>query len=104
MIYPAPSYLTGLVTEVNNQILLEIQKEYGDNTTAFKFNPIFTSLVQTWDEEYNHYGGTIFGIDKTNNRTVVFDQFKHGYNGVMAINEKEDLTSTKNIALIRGLK
>ena len=102
MIYPPPSYLTGLVTEVNETILLEIQKEYGDNTTAFKFNTNFTSLVQTWIEEYDEYGGTILGVDKANNQTIIFDQFKYGYNGLMEINEEEDLTSAKSIDLING--
>src|SRR5687768_18418418 len=102
MIYSAPSYLTGLVTEVNEQILLKIQEEYGDNTTAFKFNTNFKSLVQTWIEEYDEYGGTIFGVDKTNNRTTIFDQFKHGYNGVMELNEEEVLSSSKSIELISG--
>ena len=100
MIYPAPLYLTGLVAEVNEQILLEIQKEYGDNTTAFKFIDNFIGLVQTWITEYDQYGGTIFGVDKTNKQTTIFDQFKNGYNGVMEINEEEDLTSTKRIDLI----
>ena len=102
MIYAAPSYLTGLVTEVNEPILLEIQKEYGDHTTAFKFNTNFTNLVQTWIDEYDEYGGTILGVDKTNNQTTIFDQFKNGYNGVMEINEEENLTSTKSIDLANG--
>ena len=104
MIYPPPSYLTGLVTEVNESILLEIQKVYGDHTTAFKFNTNFTSLIQTWIEEYNEYGGTIWGVEKANNQIKIFDQFKNGYNGVMAINEEEDLTSTKSFDLINGTK
>jgi hypothetical protein len=102
MTYPVPTYLKGIVTEVNEPILLEIQKEYGENTTAFKFNINFTTLAQTWNEEFAEYGGTIFGIDKANNQTTIFDQFRNGYNGVMEINEEEDLTSTKSIDLIRG--
>jgi hypothetical protein len=102
MTYPVPTYLKGIVTEVNEPILLEIQKEYGENTTAFKFNINFTTLAQTWNEEFAEYGGTIFGIDKANNQTTMFDQFRNGYNGVMEINEEEDLTSTKSIDLIRG--
>ena len=102
MIYPAPSYLTELVTEVNDQTLLKIQEEYGDHTTAFKFNTNFTHLVQTWIKEYDEYGGTIFGLDKANNQTTIFDQFKYGYNGVMKINEEEDLNSTKSSDLISG--
>jgi len=100
MIYPVPTYLRGLVTDVTNQILFEIQEGYGNNTTAFKLNNKFTKLVQTWIEEYAEYGGTILGVDEANNQTTIFDQFKHGYNGVMKINEEEDLTSTKGINLI----
>ena len=102
MTYPVPTYLKELVTEVNEPILLEIQKEYGDNTTAFKFNTNFTTLTQTWIEEFDEYGGTIWGLDKANNQTTIFDQFKSGYNGVMEINEEEDLNSTKSIDLVSG--
>ena len=102
MIYPVPTYLKGLVTEVNEPILLEIQTEYGENTTAFKFNINFTTLTQTWNEEFAEYGGTIFGIDKANNQTTIFDQFRNGYNGVMEVNEEENLNSTKSIDLISG--
>src|SRR4051812_8266652 len=102
MIYPPPSYLTGLVIEVSAPIVLEIQKEFGDHTTAFKFNINFNNLVHTWNDEYDEHGGTIWGVDKANNQTPIFDQFKNGYNGVMEINEEEDLTSTKSIDLISG--
>ncbi|MBZ5857749.1 hypothetical protein [Flavihumibacter profundi] len=102
MIFPAPSYLTGLVTEVSEATLLEIHKQYGKYTTAFKFNTSFTSLIQTWIKEYDEYGGTIWGVDKSNNQTIIFDQFKNGYNGVMEINEEEDLSSKKGIDLISG--
>lgn len=102
MIYPPPSFLTGLVTEVSNEIHSRIQENYGDNTTAYKFNINFKSLVQTWIEEFNEYGGTIWGVDQTGNRTTIFDQFKHGYNGIMKINEAEDLNSTRSIVLISG--
>ena len=103
MTYPVPTYLNGLVTEVNEPILLEIQKAYGENTTAFKFNINFTALTQTWSEEFAEYGGTIFGIDKANNQTTIFDQFRNGYNGVMEINEEEDLNSTKSMKTYSGL-
>jgi hypothetical protein len=102
MIHPPPSYLTGLMTEVSDKLLLETQKEYGTHSTAFKFNDKFVRLVRTWIEEYEEYGGTIFGIDKENNQTTIFDQSKNGYNGVMEINEEEDLTSTKSIDLPPG--
>lgn len=99
MNYPPPSYLTGLVSDVSSVILSEIQKEYGDNTTAFKFNLKFDSLVQTWLQQFQHYGGTFWGIDATGNRLLLFDQFKHGYNAMMKLNEAEDLHNTKSTAL-----
>ena len=99
MAYPPPSYLTGHVASVNQKTLSEIQKNYGTNTTAFKFNTKFNSLIQTWLKEFDHYGGTIWGIDPTGNKVLLFDQFRHGYNAMMKLNEKEDLDSTKSSAL-----
>jgi hypothetical protein len=99
MIYPPPSYLNGLVSEVGPEILSVVQENYGDNTTAFKFNSKFNGLVQTWIDDYNDYGGTLWGINLTGNKVLLFDQFQHGYNGVMGLNEEEDFNSTKSISL-----
>ena len=99
MNYPPPSYLTGLVTAVGQETLSEIQKNYGANTTAFKFNSKFNSLIQTWLQEFGHHGGTVWGIDTIGNKVLLFDQFSHGYNAMMKLNEEEDLESTKSIAL-----
>ena len=99
MNYPPPSYLTGLVSDVSDVILSHIQKEYGNNTSAFKFNIKFNSLVQTWLQKFQHYGGTIWGIDTTDNKILLFNQFKQGYNAMMKLNEEEDLGNTKSIAL-----
>jgi hypothetical protein len=97
MIYPAPSYLTGLVTEATQEILSEVQRNYGDNTTAFKFKQRFKGLTQTWLDEFDEYGGTIWGTDTNGNKILLFDQSKHGYNGVMELSEEEDLDTTKSI-------
>jgi len=102
MLYPAPSYLTGQVTEVNESVLLEIQKKYGDNTTAFQFNRLFKMLVRTWNTEYDEFGNTVFGLDTTNNKFPIFDPSQNGYNGIFGHNEQEDFTSTKNILLSKN--
>lgn len=99
MNYPEPSYLKELVTKVSGDILTKIQKNYGNNTTAFKFNSKFTSLIQTWIDEFNTYGGTIWGIDTTGKKILMFDQFRHGYDALMGLKEEENLDSTKSIAL-----
>jgi hypothetical protein len=99
MNYSPPTYLKGLVSEVSQQTLSEIQKSYGTNTTAFKFNNNFTRLVQTWLEESAHYGGTVWGSGTTGNKVLLFDQFRHGYNAMMKLNKEEDLTNIKSIDL-----
>jgi hypothetical protein len=76
-IYPAPSYLRGQVTDVAESILLEIQKEYGNNTTAFQFDIQFKILVRIWNTEYDEFGNTVFGIlDTDKNRFPIFDPSK----------------------------
>jgi hypothetical protein len=102
MIYPAPSYLSGLVSEVSPEILSVVQENYGTNTTAFKFNSKFNGLVQTWLNEHDDYGGTLWGISLTGNKILLFDQSRHGYNGVMGLNEEEDFTSTKSISFLQA--
>jgi hypothetical protein len=97
MIYPAPSYLRGLVTEVSPATLPKIKTDYGDNTTAFKFNNMFTALILSWNEEYEEYGGRVWGVETTGNKLLIFDQVKHGYNGVMQLNEEDDIGSIKTI-------
>ena len=99
MNYPAPSHLTVLVTAVSQETLSEIQKNYGDNSTAFKFGTKFNRLIQTWLEEFEHYGGTVWGIDTRGNKVLLFYQFRHGYNAMMKLNEEEDLDNTKTIEL-----
>jgi hypothetical protein len=39
------------------------------------------------------------GIDTTGNKVLLFDQFIHGYNAMMSLNDEEDLDSTKSIDL-----
>ena len=102
MIYPAPSFLTGITTDLSNQTLSQIQENYGDNTSAFKLTAKFTGLVQTWIDEFKEHGGTIWGIDSKGTRTIIFDQSKHGYNGLMQLNPEENLNSTKSIDLPKG--
>lgn len=97
--YPEPSHLIGFVTPAKQETLFEIQKNYGDNTTAFKFDVMFDSLMKTWLEEFDLYGGTVWGIDKTGNKHLLFDQFRHGYDAMMRLNQEEDLNSTKLIVL-----
>jgi hypothetical protein len=99
MIHPPPSYLTGLVTAVNQHTLSEVQKNYGTNTTVFMLNTKFNGLIQTWLEEFGHYGGTVWAVETTGNKVLLFDQFRHGYNAMMKLNEQEDLDSTKSITL-----
>ena len=95
MAYPPPSYLTGIASSVNQKTLVEIQKEYGKNTSAFRFNTKFNSLIQTWLEKLQHYGGTVWGIDTTGKKILLFDQYRHGYDAMMKLNKEEDLDSTK---------
>ena|SRR5205085_6548993 len=102
MIYSAPSYLTGLVTEVKNEILAEIQKNYGNNTTSFKLNQKLTGLIVSWNEEFDEYGGRVWGTETNGNKLLLFDQLKHGYNGAMKLNEEDDTHSTKSIEFADG--
>ena len=88
MIYPAPSYLTGLLTAAPGKILSAIQNSYGDNTTAFTFDKKFTGLIKTWLAEYDDYGGTVWGLDADGQRILFFDQSKHGYNAVIDQTQK----------------
>ena len=100
--YPPPSYLTGLVSAVSEKDLSEIQNEYGKNTTVFKFNSRFNKLIQTWLKEFKHLGGTMWGVDTTGNKVLLFDQYRHGYNALMKLNDEEDLENTKAIDLPRA--
>ena len=100
--YPPPSYLTGHVSSASSEDLSEIQNEYGKNTTAFKFNTKFNRLIQTWLEEFKHLGGTMWGVDTTGNKVLLFDQYRHGYNALMKLNEEEDLENIKAIDLPPG--
>jgi len=95
MNYQPPSYLTGLVTDVSKELLVKVQRNYGDGTTAFKLNGRFKACVQTWEPAYNCTGGTFWGIDTYDNKLLLFSQAKHGYNGVMQLNEAEDETQTQ---------
>jgi hypothetical protein len=97
MIYQAPTYLTGLVTEVNNTLLFEIQKKYGDYITAFIFKTKFIKLERTWKDEYKEFGGAILGFDKENREIIIFNPTIHGYEGMFGLSTKEDLSKTKNI-------
>jgi len=97
MIYTAPSYLKELVTEVDNNILNEVQKEYGTYSTAFKFNKKFKSLMRNWNKEFNEYGTTIWGINENNEKITIFDPAKNGYDGVMGLNEAQDINTIKTI-------
>jgi hypothetical protein len=97
MIYSMPSYLKELVTEVDNDILSKIQNDYGEYTTAFKFNTKFKGLIRTWINEYGEYGSTVWGIDAKDEKIIIFDPLETGYDGLMGLNEEEDLNSTKTI-------
>ena len=99
MKYPPPSYLNGLVSPVSKKILSEIQMEYGANSTAFKFNTKFNSLIRTWLKEFKHFGGTVWGINITGNKVLLFDQYRHGYNALMKLNKEEDPDNTNIIGL-----
>src|SRR6188474_2421527 len=103
MIYPAPSYLNGLVTEVDKATLFKIQKDYGESTTAFKFDDKFQSIILSYNEETDEYGGRIWGVDTTESKLPLFDQVKHGYNGAMELNEEDDISSTKTIDLSNAI-
>jgi len=41
----------------------------------------------------------MWGIDTTGNKFILFDQYRHGYNALMKLNEEEDLENTKAIDL-----
>jgi len=97
MIYPAPSYLRELVTEVDNEILLKVQENYGEYSTAFKFNMKFKGLIQTWNTKYNCIGETVWGLSLNNEKICIFDGVKNGYEGLMGLKEAEDLNSTRTI-------
>jgi hypothetical protein len=97
MIYPPPTYLAEVVTEVSASTLARIQKEYGDSTTAFAFNKKFNALIFSWNGKYDAYGGRVWGLDATGNKMLLFDQMLYGYNGVMQLNEEDDINSTKSI-------
>jgi len=95
MIHSIPTYLKGLMTEVDSKILAEIQSNYGENSTAFKFNKKFKSLERTWLPEYDEYGLTVWGINVDDEKITIFNPIENGYNGLFDINEEEDCNSTK---------
>jgi hypothetical protein len=97
MLFPPPTYLTSLVAKASGEILTEIQNNYGSNTTAFKFNGIFSSLIQTWNEAFEEFGGVVWSIDEAGNKLLLFDQHKHGYNAMMQLTSEEDINSVKPI-------
>ena len=99
MIYLPPSYLNGCVTEADKTTLSKFQKEHGESTTAFKFDNTFQHLVLSYDAEIDEYGGKVWSVDITGNKRLFFDQGKHGYKGVMELNEEDDITTTKIIDL-----
>jgi len=92
-----PSYVKGLVTEVDSKILAEIQNNYGEYSTVFKFNRKFKSLVRNWISEYDDFGLTIWGIDTNNEKVSIFNPMENGYNALFDLNEQEDTGSIKTI-------
>jgi hypothetical protein len=99
-----PSYLKELVTAVDNNILTKIQNEYGEYSTAFKFNMKFKKVIRTWLSEYNNYGSTVWGIDLKDKKTIFFDPMENGYNGLFGLNKKEDLTTNKAIDFDKAIE
>jgi len=95
MIHSIPTYLKGMATEVDSKLLAEIQSNYGENSTAFKFNKKFKSLERTWLTEYNEFGLTVWGINERDEKILIFDPMANGYNGLFELNNEEDLNSTK---------
>jgi hypothetical protein len=83
-------------------VLTEIQKAYGENATAFKLKDEFTSIVFSWDEEYNCPRGRVWLFDKKGQPTIIFDQFVNGYKGVLRLNQLDNSSSTRSINLIDG--
>jgi hypothetical protein len=92
-----PSYLKELVKAVDDKILMEIQNEYGEYSTAFKFNIKFKKIIRTWLNEYNEYGLTVWGINSKDEKIMFFDPTENGYNGLMELNGEENLTIIKTI-------
>ena len=97
MINSVPSYLTVLTTALDKATLLKIQKHFGENTTAFKFNSKFKSLMLSWKKESDEYGGRVWGINSTGGKVILFDQVQHGYNGVMQLNEEDNIGTMKSV-------
>jgi len=93
--YSPPSYLVNIVTAVENDILVQIQKEYGENVTAFKFRNEFINIIYSWYNEYDCPAGNVWLVDREGNKITIFDQFLHGYNGVMKLNQANNTNSTK---------
>jgi hypothetical protein len=97
MIHSIPTYLKGQATGVDGKILAEIQSNYGEYSTAFKFNKKFKCLVRTWMTKYDEFGSTIWGINVDDERIAIFNPMENGYNGMFNNNGNEDYNSTKTI-------
>ena len=97
MIHLIPTYLKGQATEVDSKIFAEIQSNYGENITVFKFNKKFKSLVRTWQTEYDDFGLTVWGINVDNEKMIIYNPMENGYNGLFDINEEENCNSTKTV-------
>ena len=98
MIHSIPTYLKGLATEVdNNKIVAEIQSNYGEFSTVFKFNKKFKCLVRTWLTQYDDFGSTIWGINVDDEKIAIFNPMENGYDGMFDNIKGEDCNSTKTI-------
>ena len=95
MIHQIPTYLKGMATEVDSKLLAEIQSNYGENSTAFRFNKKFKSIERNWLTEYDDFGLTIWGINVDDEKIIIFNPKENGYNGLFDINEEENSSLTK---------
>lgn len=97
-----PTYLVDIVTAVEYDTLIQIRKRYGENVTAFKFRNDFVNIIYSWYNEYDCPAGNVWLVDREVNKITIFDQFLHGYNGVMKLNQANNITSTKTDNLTIG--
>ena len=94
MIYPEPSYLSGMVTAADKAQLSKAQKEYGSRVTAFRFNNPFSSLDFAWNDAYE---GKVWGVEASGNKILLFDHDLHGYDGVHGHYDIQPATSVQSM-------
>lgn len=97
--YEAPNHLKGITKPIDKATRKIIEKNYGDYITTFEIKGITTIKI---GKENENNSGLIIGVDVSGNVTVLFDQGKHGYNGILGLDESPKSQEFENKKLEKG--